>query len=174
MKNHRSTQSSRPKPVAGQSMKQGESVWCHHRISWLFQFVHHTVSPFALTLFPADFKIFFVVRRSRPQHRVNQPRQFAGQSNRCAFRSLPLFNPPVPTREVQGSLSGDDPSHLAKHTLQIRIAFVNVSTGSPRFFGVSPSFSGVFSDFTNFSGRAPHFLGVVPELLLLPVFTGFF
>ena len=26
----------------------------------------------------------------------------------------------------------------------------------------------------SFSGRAPHFLGVVPQLLLLPVFTGFF
>ena len=47
-------------------------------------------------------------------------------------------------------------------------------SGSPRFSGVSPSFSGVFFDFTSFPGRAPHFLGVVPELLLLPVFTSFF
>ena len=84
--------------------------------------------PFALTLFSADLKTVFVVWRTCLQHRVNQRQQFASQSNRCTFSALPLFYPPVPTGEVQASFSGDDPSHLAEHTLQIRITFVNVST----------------------------------------------
>ena len=86
------------------------------------------LGPFALTLFSAGLKTFFAVWRTCLQHRVDQRQQFASQSNRCTFCALTLFYLPVPTREVQGSLSGDDPSHLAEHTLQIRIAFVNVST----------------------------------------------
>ena len=128
MKNHRSTKSGRPKPVAGRSMVQWESAWCHHKVPQLLQFVHHTAGPFALTLFSADLKTVFVVWRTCLQHRVNQRQQFASQSNRCTFSALPLFYPPVPTGEVQASFSGDDPSHLAEHTLQIRITFVNVST----------------------------------------------
>ena len=128
MKNHRSTKSGRPKPVAGRSMVQWESAWCHHKVPQLLQFVHHTAGPFALTLFSADLKTVFVVWRTFLQHRVNQRQQFASQSNRCTFSALPLFYPPVPTGEVQASFSGDDPSHLAEHTLQIRITFVNVST----------------------------------------------
>ena len=124
MKNHRSTKSGRPKPVAGRSMVQWESAWCHHKVPQLLQFVHHTAGPFALTLFSADLKTVFVVWRTCLQHRVNQRQQFASQSNRCTFSALPLFYPPVPTGEVQASFSGDDPSHLAEHTLQIRITFV--------------------------------------------------
>ena len=128
MKNHRSTKSGRPKPVAGRSMVQWESAWCHHKVPQLLQFVHHTAGPFALTLFSADLKTVFVVWRTCLQHRVNQRQQFASQSNRCTFSALPLFYPPVPTGEVQASFSGDDPSYLTEHTLQIRITFVNVST----------------------------------------------
>ena len=128
MKNHRSTKSGRPKPVAGRSMVQWESAWCHHKVPQLLQFVHHTAGPFALTLFSADLKTVFVVWRTCLQHRVNQRQQFASQSNRCTFSALPLFYPPVPTGEVQASFSGEIPSHLAEHTLQIRITFVNVST----------------------------------------------
>ena len=54
------------------------------------------------------------------------------------------------------------------------ISVARKNFGSPLFSGFSPSFSGVFSDFTSFPGRAPHFLGVVSKLLLLPVFTSFF
>ena len=113
MKNHRSTKSGRPKPVASQSMEQWASVWCHHKVSQLLQFVHHAVGPFALTLFSAGLKTFFVVWRTCFQHCVNQRQQLASQRNRCTFSALPLFYPPVPTREVQSPLSRDDPSHLA-------------------------------------------------------------
>ena len=56
MKNHRSTKSGRPKPVAGRSMEQWASVWWQHKVSQLLQFVHHAVGPFALTLFSAGLK----------------------------------------------------------------------------------------------------------------------
>lgn len=68
-----------------------------------------------------------------------------------------------------------DPVFIFAFHLEVAgAAIATALSGSPLFPGVSPSFSGVFSDFTSFSGRAPHFLGVVPELLLLPVFTSFF
>src|SRR5699024_6687956 len=101
MKNHRSTKSGRPKPVADRGMEQWASVWRHHKVSQLLQFVHHTAGPFALTLFSADLKTVFVVWRTCLQHRVNQRQQFASQRNRCTFSALPLFYPPVPTGEVQ-------------------------------------------------------------------------
>ena len=135
MKNHRSTKSGRSKPVAGRIMGERASVWCHHKISQLLQFVYHTAGPFTLTLFSADLKAFFIVRSSCLQHCVNHRQQLACQSNRCPFCSLPLFYPPVPTREVQGSLSGDDPSYLAEHTFQVWVAFIDMST---------PTFSGTF------------------------------
>ena len=126
MKNHRSTKSGRPKPVAGRSMVQWESAWCHHKVPQLLQFVHHTAGPFALTLFSADLKTVFVVWRTCLQHRVNQRQQFASQSNRCTFSALPLFYPPVPTGEVQASFSGDDPSDFAEHAFQVRISLIDM------------------------------------------------